>query len=102
MIRKRIAAAMGAVAAAAAVPLILFAGPAQANPTTPYMCPWSIVDDTGTARWIHSWVQGYGQIICHYNATATISCRWNAYNGDPWWGSPNPSYCPPRAIPTTP
>ncbi|GAA4197288.1 hypothetical protein GCM10022252_45980 [Streptosporangium oxazolinicum] len=102
MIRKRIATAVGIVALAVAGPLFA-AGTAQASsPTTPYMCPWFINDGS---RSVHSWVQGYGQIICHYDSTATMTCRYNAYNGDPWYYSqpsygPNPSYCPSRAIPT--
>lgn len=101
MIRKRIAAALGLVAGAVAVPLILFSAPAQANPTTPYMCP-GMIGDASTSLYLYSWVQGYGQIVCHYGYSVSVSCKWNAYNGDQWWGHTNPSLCPPRAVPTTP
>jgi hypothetical protein len=102
LMRKRIAAAVGIVALAVTGPLVA-TGTAQASPTTPYMCPWYLNDGV---HGIYGWQQGYGQIICYYNSTGTVSCRYNAYTGDDWYYSQpsygrNPSYCPTRAIPTT-
>jgi hypothetical protein len=93
LIRTRIAAAVGAAALATAGSLFA-AGTAQASsPGTPYMCP-SFLNDGATG--LYQWVEGQGVLVCYYNSTGTLYCRYNAYNGAP---IENASYCPSRAAP---
>jgi hypothetical protein len=102
LIRTRIASVVG-IAALAVAGSLFATGTAQAStPTTPYMCPPFLNDGATGLYW---WTEGQAILVCVYNSTGTLYCRYNAYIGTPVSGTGEPlnnaSYCPAKAVPTT-